>query len=195
MARRQLLPWLTVRKWEQNDSFCPPCWRGIVYAVGTWGQNERKTERKKDLYLSRLALEWWQGEGEVDGGHGRAILSALHWQHKRTHHNECKGMFGVKTALSCSQAKIRLVTFTRLLIWTLTHKFTRLFDVQPKRGCGIKLSFKKYWLVTFLFHDKIVQAEEKKGGCLTAESNWQRLMKVKCLIRSYEIYNFVGYCS
>ncbi len=23
MARRKLLPWLTVRKWERNDSFCP----------------------------------------------------------------------------------------------------------------------------------------------------------------------------
>lgn len=75
--------------------FILPCRHEIALAVTT------EEEKKKHLCSPGLGL-WLTRRKEryiagMDGREGG--LSALHWQHKRTHYSESKGMFVVKTAL------------------------------------------------------------------------------------------------
>lgn len=101
MAHRKLLPWLTVRKWEWNDSFCPVS-MGLHLP---WGQSAEK--RKKQLVFTQLLNDDKREGEEIDGGHRRRVLSALHWQHKRTHYSKCRCRAVVKTSSDQWKAILR----------------------------------------------------------------------------------------
>lgn len=75
---------------EWNYSFCPVSERLHLPR----GQSVERRRKSAKVLLAWL-LNGDKGEEEMDGVHGRGVLSALHWQHKRTCYSECKGMFVV----------------------------------------------------------------------------------------------------
>ena len=59
-----------------------------------------KVLKVKKRTVANLAwrLNGDKGEGEINGGHGRGVLSALCRQHQQARYIECKGMFVVNAA-------------------------------------------------------------------------------------------------